>query len=179
MADLPETLRATATTEIVLPSGQVFTAPMATPKFEKWHGAAPAFTYGGKPLLVHDGKPLFAELLILRLLQSCGWSGVWVEVFGGKRSYLREMPIDWSLAGSPVELPSEKSALLDAIQLASGGPGGTPDVYAWHGDSFIFCEAKRRQHDKLQPSQARWIEAALACGIPTSALLIVEWSYLG
>jgi hypothetical protein len=148
--------------------------PVARPRFERWRDPPVAFTFGGKPTLTYDGQPVFAELLILRLLEQSGWSGVWVEDYGGT-SYLREMPSDSSLTPK-VDLPAARAALLDKIRL-SARRGGTPDVYAWFGASILFCEAKRRHHDRLRPTQLRWFDAALDCGVSPDAMLTVEWSY--
>ena len=45
------------------------------PRFRAWTGEPITDTYNGKAVLELAGKPLFAELVILRLLEREGWQG--------------------------------------------------------------------------------------------------------
>src|SRR5665647_13497 len=96
MTSLPGELRPIASLQMALPSGETIQLPCCRPIFERW--ALPvSFDFGHKPLLTYQGRPVFAELLILRLLEAHGWEGVWVSSYGGIK-YLNQMPQDSSLA---------------------------------------------------------------------------------
>jgi len=100
---LPVELRPTKSVAVRLPSGTSATLPVAYPSFQSWTGKK-VFDFGRKPLLDYDGEVCFAELLILRLLFKSGWSGVWVEAYGGGRHvyYLQSMPASWTPHTDPV-----------------------------------------------------------------------------
>ncbi len=97
----------------------------------------PIDTYHGKPVLDYRGEPVFAELAILRLLESEGWEGRWVDSFGGVkfRTGLLNQPL--------CALPAGPKALFDNIAAAKRSRGGCWDVFAWRGKEFLFAEAKR------------------------------------
>jgi hypothetical protein len=97
MTNLPDKLRPSGTLQVALPSGKTMQLPCCHPTFERWAGASIKFDFGHKPLLAYQQHPIFAELLILRLLEAHGWEGVWVSSYGGIK-YLRQMPQDSSLA---------------------------------------------------------------------------------
>jgi hypothetical protein len=40
----------------------------------------------------------------------------------------------------------------------------------------VFCEAKRHKRDRISPSQVKFIDGALKCGLSRQSLVIVEWS---
>jgi hypothetical protein len=71
----PALLTPTTTEHVLLPSGREVTLPKTTPRFPKWTGEFPWSTYGGKPILDFRGEPLYAEFVILGLLEAEGWSG--------------------------------------------------------------------------------------------------------
>lgn len=52
--------------------------------FKAWPDNHNFDTYGGKTLLKLDNEPLFAELLILRLLEKQGYKCVWVDTYRNK-----------------------------------------------------------------------------------------------
>ncbi len=134
-----------------------------------WSGPLVRDTYGGKPIVVVDGEPLFAELAILRRLEQAGWRGVWVDTYRGL--FRRGLPG----LSPPVDLPPERRALFDAIVKENGGTGGCWDVYAWSAEGPLFAEAKRRRRDRMRTSQHRWLAAALSVGVPLEAFVVVEW----
>lgn len=92
---LPSLLEPTNTLEIRLPDSSTVLLPVSRPVFVPW-GGAPSFSYGDNALLAFDGQAAFAELVILRLLLTSGWDGVWVETYGGLH-FLRTLPRNWSL----------------------------------------------------------------------------------
>src|SRR5262249_40504909 len=136
--DLPPELQPIDRLPIDLPSGMIH-LPLCKPKFSKWPGKPLAFTFGQKALIDFEGQPLFAELVILRLLEKRGWEGVWVSSYGGR--FLREMPTDPALSNH-VRLSESRTKILDHI---SPKKSGCFDVFAWHDDQILFCESKRRR----------------------------------
>jgi hypothetical protein len=118
--------------------------------------------------LEFDGKPVFAELMILQMLQKAGWDGVWVDTFG--REFRRGLPPDFC------KLPQHAQDVYDRICRANGGKtSGCFDVLAWKDPGYLFVEMKRQSRDSIQPTQEAWVEAALSCGVPLDSLLICEW----
>lgn len=154
-------------------SGLTIDLPICRSTFSAWSGTTLQFDFGKKPVLDFEGHPMFAELIILRLLQADGWEGAWVETYGGIH-FLQEMPADWKLQSNHVAIPEEREVFLRKIW----GKGKTTacfDVFAWKGDDILFCEAKRKGRDRLTDAQYKFIEAALECGVKPEQLLIVEW----
>src|SRR3989344_6230700 len=82
--------------------------------FNQWKGAPILNTYNGKAVIDWNGEPLFAELVVLRLFQSRGWAGVWVD------SYRRKYRVGLPDVVEPVDLPSEKKDLLDTLRAKTG-----------------------------------------------------------
>ena len=170
---LPDVLRPVDAVEVPLPGGSSAALPVSRPTFQRWRGAPVAFEYGNKPILDGDGEACFAELVILRLLLKSGWRGVWVESYGGTH-YLQTMPNGWSLKSEHVPIPSDKHGLLQQIRRAAK-TSACFDVFVWWDEESLFCEAKGK-NDRFTRPQLRFIEGALACGIPPEALLLVEWN---
>jgi hypothetical protein len=79
----------------------------------------------------------------------------------------------------PVELPTDKGRLIESIRRKVGRQGGCWDLFLWRGDAVLFLEAKRRKKDRIQSSQAAWLEAALAEGLCASDFAVVEWDFTG
>jgi len=152
-----------------LPSGRTAHVPKCVIQFPRWRGEDVKNTYGGKAILVLRNKPLFAELMVLRLLERKGWHGVWVDTYGG------ECRTGMPGVAEPVKLPEREEDFLKKIRGKAGCRGGCFDVFAWRGRKYRFVELKRHGKDQIRLSQKRWIEAACRCGIKMSDLLIVEW----
>ena len=171
---IPARLAPTTAERVLLPSGREEALPKATPRFPRWTGEFPWSTYGGKPILDLRGEPLYAEFVILRLLEAEGWSGVWVN-------HVNRGPFPTRWTPSPVKVfpPRNLLDLLDRIYARSGKRSGAFDILAWKGDSVLFAEAKHVGKDALRPSQKAWIEAALDEGVPLESLLVVEWGFGG
>ena len=75
-------LRPVGWEEFTLISGCSVLVPKANPcSFSSWSGPPIADSSCGKPVLEFKGKPLFAELAILRILETDGWNGVWVDSY--------------------------------------------------------------------------------------------------
>jgi len=73
LLDLPASLKPTNLVRILLPSGRVLALPYCYPSFPKWPHEHSLFTFGNKTILDFEGQPVFAELMILKLLQRAGW----------------------------------------------------------------------------------------------------------
>jgi hypothetical protein len=135
-----------------------------------WVGPVPATfrSVPNKPALQFNGQPMWAEFILLRLLESDGWRGCWVKNWGG-RAFWRDIL-------ETVELPSATSALFRRIEARTAGRGGGCwDIFAWRGDDVLFIESKQRGKDRLRLTQRTWLESALQEGIPLAAFAIVEW----
>jgi hypothetical protein len=116
---------------------------------------------------------VFAELAVLRLFQREGWDGVWVD------SYRQKYRVGYWEEGAEVDLPPEREELLMQVYRKAGGRKGCWDVYCWKGGVVVFAESKRRTRDGTRETQLRWMEAALAVGVPLERFLLVEWSLEG
>lgn len=144
-------------------------------QFTPWSGEKLSFDFGRKPILNFEGEACFAELAILKLFLKNGWDGSWIETYGGTH-YLNSMPQSWSLKSKHISIPIEKENLLKLIW-NTGKTTACFDVVVWQGDKILFCEAKRLKKDRLTEAQKKFIQGALACGIPASSFLIIEWDF--
>lgn len=171
--DLPEELKPTSNLEIILSDNKRVSLPVTTPRFQLWAGAPLHFDFGNKPILNYKNEPCFAELVILRTLLEHGWDGVWVETYGGTH-YLQSMPKEWNLQSEDVSIPQEQEGFLKKIW-KQANTTACFDVFVWKDDKYAFLEAKRSGKDKLTSGQIKFIEGAIACGIPAESLIIVEW----
>src|SRR5215212_464831 len=115
----------TAPTAMNLPSGATVQVPTCFVRFEPWRGEPVPTWVGNKAQLDYQGEPLYAELLILRVLQREGWEGAWVDGF--HRQFRTGLPIHHMVR----DLPGDKRALLSRIARKPGFPSGCWDVFAW------------------------------------------------
>ena len=172
--NIPIELQSTGTMDVTLPRGATVLLPMCHPVFSLWEGQPVDFDYGKKPILNYKGEACFAELVILRMLIEHGWDGVWVETYGGTH-YLRTMPNKWILSSEHVSIPKDKEELLQSIW-KTAKTTACFDVFAWHNDRILFCEAKRTGKDRFTDAQVRFIEGAIECKVSPESLLVVEWT---
>lgn len=129
--------------------------------------------YGDKDVLEFEGRPLFAELIVLRMLQQEGWDGVWVDNFS------RKFRTEWRLRSDPsADLPVNSKVLFDRIARRKQGRAGCWDVFAWRLDEYLFAETKGPK-DRIQSSQRAWLDAALNMDKPlmASSFVLVEWDF--
>jgi hypothetical protein len=68
----PALLTPITTERVLFPAGRKEALPKTTPRIPKWQGEFPWSTYGDKPILDLLGEPLYAEFVILRLLEAQG-----------------------------------------------------------------------------------------------------------
>jgi hypothetical protein len=170
VTNYPAELQPVSDETFALPNGDVLRVPKARPRFRRWCGSIP-FSLGptlrNKDMLDAKGEPVFAELATLRLLETAGWQGVWVDSF---HRCCRVAP------DRSITLPAERAALLEQIENRVGKRGGCFDVYAWRDGSVLFAELKLSGKDTIRESQCRWLAGALACGLPIDSFLVVEWT---
>jgi hypothetical protein len=165
----PASLQPTTTEPMTLPSGRSVGFPKATPTFAKWRGKPVDDDYNGKPILDFAGSPAFAEVVILRTLESAGWQGVWVDTYRSAfRTESWESVSQKSLPQKPNSLPQE---IWDLAKIRAG----VWDVFCWQDDRVLFCESKRAKKDAIRESQLLFAESALNTGLPLDSLLFVEW----
>ncbi len=141
--------------------------------FDLWKGLSIPNTYNGKAVIDWNGEPVFAELAVLRLFQSHGWEGVWVD------SYRRKFRVGLPDVTDPIELPEKQRELVDSIRAKTGRFGGCWDVLVWKGDVALFIELKRLKKDRIQSSQNQWLEASLAQGLSITNFGLIEWEVSG
>ncbi len=137
--------------------------------FNEWYGAPIPNTYNNKPVIDWNGEPVFAELAVLRLFQSHGWEGVWVD------SYRRKYRIGLPDVAEPVELPQKQRELIESIKAKTGRSGGCWDVFVWKDDQLLFTELKRQKRDAIQDSQRLWLEKSLDSGLALENFAFLEW----
>lgn len=137
--------------------------------FKPWQGTPIANTYNGKAVIDWNGEPVFAELAVLRLFQSHGWDGVWVD------SYRRKYRVGLPDVVEPVALPPQIDQLVESIRAKTGRSGGCWDVLVWKVTQVLFLELKRSKKDRIQESQIQWLEASLAEGLKVENFGFVEW----
>lgn len=138
--------------------------------FDEWKGEPIPNTYNGKAVIDWNGEPVFAELAVLRLFQSQGWEGVWVD------SYRRKYRVGLPDVTEPVELPEKQKQLIESIREKTGRSGGCWDVLVWSGENVLFIELKRSKKDRIQASQVQWLEESLKIGLKTMNFALIEWN---
>lgn len=127
-------------------------------------------SYRRKGLVAVGGDSLFAELAIARLFVRSGWNAYWRD--GYRQRWVADG--DLSRRSVSVPRPSLGASVIDAVQAARGSLSGCWDVLAWTDERVAFVESKRRGGDRLQETQGRWLDAALAVGVPREAFVVVE-----
>ncbi|TDX82070.1 hypothetical protein [Epilithonimonas xixisoli] len=128
-------------------------------------------TYGGKKLLKLDNETLFAELLILRLLERQGYKGVWVDTYRNK--FWQRLPH----VSFPV-IPDRKILdIYEKIYEQKGGrKSGCFDIVAYKDNHFIFVELKKKKEDSIRQTQIEWLKTALTQNLENPTFIIAEWS---
>ncbi len=138
--------------------------------FNDWLSINDFDNYNGKKILEYNNEPLFAELLILRLLEIQGYKGVWVDTY--KNKFWQRLPH----LSFPVLINDKIKERLELIYNQKGGKkSGCFDVVAYKNEEFIFVELKRKNKDKIQSSQMKWLKAGLDLGIKKHNFIIAEW----
>jgi hypothetical protein len=152
-----------------LSSGEKISIQKYFINFNQWNGAPIPNTYGNKLIIDSNGEPLFAELAVLRLFQSQGWDGVWVDSYG------RKFRVGLPDVAEHVEIPEKQKELIDTIKAKTGKSGGCWDVFLWKDNKILFIELKRLKKDKVQDTQKIWLEHSLSNGLSHEDFAFVEW----
>ncbi len=155
-----------------LPSGVQVSIQKYFLEFKEWTGVPIPNTYNNKAVIDWNGEPVFAELAVLRLFQSNGWSGVWVD------SYRRKFRVGLPDMADPVKLPEVQAKLIDTLREKTGRFGGCWDLLLWKGGSTLFIELKRRKKDRIQTGQIEWLAIALESGLNSGDFALAEWELL-
>ena len=137
--------------------------------FTEWKGAPIKNSYGNKVVVNWNDEPLFAELAVLKLFTSNGWSGVWVD------SYRRKYRVGLPDVVEPIEIPEIQKELINSIRTRTTKFGGCWDLFLWKDGEVLFVELKRKKKDRIQDSQRKWLEHSLAHGLSSSNFAFIEW----
>jgi len=156
--------------EIILPSGRKVSVVKYFLKFKEWKGKPIPNSYGNKAVIDFNGEPVFAELAVLKLFQSNGWDGVWID------SYRRKFRVGLPDVIDPIDLPTNKKDLFNSIKQKTGASGGCWDVFVWNNDQTLFIELKRSKKDRIQDSQKIWLETSLNYGLALDNFVLIEWN---
>jgi hypothetical protein len=156
---------------VVLPnSSRSVAVPTVLRRETRWTGDVdePFRVMSNKPALTFRDRYLYAEFVVLRLLEQAGWTGVWVKNWHGRAF--------WTDINTPMALTPAQAQLFETIERSTGNDrGGCWDIFAWRGSEVLFVESKQRSNDHIRPSQAIWLERALENGVPISSFLIAEY----
>lgn len=152
-----------------LPSGDQISIPKYFLEFKSWQGEPILNTYNGKAVIDWNGEPVFAELAVLRLFESNGWEGVWVDSY--RRKYRTGLPD----ITEPIAIPDDKRILLDTLRERTGRYGGCWDLLVWKGDALLFLELKLVKKDAIRESQIVWLDESLKHGLNTKNFAFIEW----
>ena len=137
--------------------------------FNEWKGEPIPNTYNGKSVIDWYGEPVFAELAVLRLFQSHGWEGVWVD------SYRRKFRVGLPDVVEPIEIPQDKKDLIQKLRTTTGKFGGCWDLFLWKNEQILFAELKRSKKDAIRDSQTLWLEKSLEIGFASTNFVLIEW----
>lgn len=158
------------TEKLTTQQGEIICADKYHFVFKEWTKPKNFDTYNGKSILELDSEPLFAELLVLRLLEQQGYKGVWVDTY--RNQFWQRLP-HFSF---PVLVDKKLQKTYDTIYDKKGGrKSGCFDVIAYKDDHFIFIELKRKQKDNIRATQIEWLKAALELGFDKTQFIIAEW----
>jgi len=160
-----------STDTLISQDGQIFLIDKYNFVFRPWTEKHNFDAYGGKQILKLNNEPLFAELVLLRLLESQGYKGVWVDTYRNK--FWQRLPY----LSFPV-LPDKK--LIDTYneiyKLKGGRKSGCFDIIAYRDNHFVFAELKRRKQDCIRQTQIEWLKTAHTIDLDNPTFIIAEWT---
>jgi hypothetical protein len=169
--------------ETLLVDGLNVTIPSVSLSFRRWTGKTLHNTLGGKPVVEYDGKPMFAELAIVSMCISGGWSARWVETYasrGGQPRYLTEWadkPLNQQQV-RPVDSSYHQDLQDRMTRTNHDSCSGCWDVLAWKGHHTLFMESKHYRKDRIRKSQVSWLSSGLSVGLMPVNFLIVLWEFV-
>jgi len=132
--------------------------------FREYSGRSPAETRG-KPIVGPPDRP-FAELQVVQRLADEGWTAGWLNR-SGTLIFAWEPRVHAKLPAPPAQ------ALLARIE-ARDLKARCWDVVAWQAQ-LRFVQLVRGTSGKMSQEKLRWLEAALAEGVPASAFEVWRW----
>lgn len=124
-----------------------------------------------------EGRMSCAEVEITRALRAAGWSGGWVNTYGG------DPPLHWAAwTIEPHRLRGEleHKEFVEWLADPARGSGGTPDIIAVRGTQLLALECKRRSvggsyGDSVRGTQERWVREAFERGLLDPDEFAVVW----
>jgi hypothetical protein len=149
---------------------------------DEWVGKPVKETFGGKPIVMVDEKPMFAELAIVKTFIADGWDARWIETYARAN---REpiCLIEWkdevykNQNHVPILEYGIKKMISDIARENSNSYVGCWDVLAWKNNMVVFAESKRSNRDRVRDTQNKCLGAGLKCGLKPQNFLIVEWNF--
>ena len=188
--DLPTPLRS----PIQLESGEVITqAPGCFLRFDYWNREPIEHDFGKGKSAMTDlwGEHLFGEIAILRLLEMDGWSGRWVNNYGGSKFLTSWDPDGPNKDQTHVPIEEQEARELLARVFCKNGQkyGGCWDIFAWKDRQYLFAEAKAQRKERASSprygdlpteNQGKWLKTALDLEDPQlelSSFVFVQWDY--
>lgn len=124
-----------------------------------------------KPALLFDGQAIWAEFVLVRLLERAGWEARWIKNWTGGREFCLDVDRPRDLPAGPSKVFSDLHKRASILRGA-----GSWDIFAWSGNDYLFLESKQhRSSDKLNANQVVWLEAALDEGFTLDQFAIVEY----
>jgi hypothetical protein len=187
-----EELRVELKVPITMPAGRmIHDLPGVFMRFPKWSGAPFVDDFGKKSaaMVEIDGEHLFAELAVLRLLEKDGWSGRWVNTYGGGGEvwkYLTEWQDVPRADQRTRPIQDDEPRQLLAKVAGFNRPRrykGCWDVFAWRGSDVAFLECKRtapKYKDLISKEKEEWVRSSLYIGdtrLTTDSFCVVQWDY--
>lgn len=185
-------LRVELKVPITMPAGRmIHDLPGVFMRLPRWSGPPFSDDFGKKAaaMVELDGEHLFAELAVLRLLEKDGWSGRWVNTYGGGGEvwkYLTEWQ-DVARADQKTRPIQDDGPRQLLARIAGFNKPrrykGCWDVFAWRASEMAFLECKRttpKYKDVISKDQEEWVRSALYIGderISTESFCFVQWDY--
>jgi hypothetical protein len=179
---------------IRLAGGEVIAAvPGIFMRYPRWTGSPFVDDFGKKSaaMVRIDDEHLFAELAVLRLLQSQDppWSGRWVNTYGGRGEVWKYLT-DWrdvsrrEQTNRPIQEAGPRR-LLSNIARANEPRrfAGCWDTFVWRLDEVVFFESKRtapKYRDVVRDEQEDWLRAALTMPdtpLSLASFCFIQWNY--
>lgn len=168
-------------TFITLLDGKRVAVDLVRLTFPRWTGNPIKNDFGGKPVVMYNDKPMFAELAIRQMMIDAGWSAEWVSgsyylenwddvpFSQQKKKPLQDLPL-WPLLS---RIDRKCRQLFPSY--AANSCDGCWDVLAWKGNATIFIESKHK--DKITLPQRKWLTAALSPDLKLGLdnFVIVKW----
>jgi hypothetical protein len=152
----------------VLPSTRRVVQVPVYPRTEvPWTDAPPreAGVIPNKRLYALDGSPIYAELLVVRLLERAGWNAAWRKTWNGV-AYWRDV-------SEKVELGALASSIVEQVTRQAGYEGSW-DIVAWRARELRLLCSRPAGGQRVTAYMADWLDAALRMGVPLGCFAVVE-----